>query len=822
MASFIQPLRHALRRMARAPLFASVTLLTLAVGIGANVALFAVIYGVLLKPLPYPDSGRLVAIWQTVEKLGIPELNASPATYFLYREEGRVFEDVGLWRTESATVTELAEPERVPTLVVTDGTLPILGVKPVLGRWFTKADDASGSAETALLSYGYWQRRFGGDRSAVGRRIVVDGRPREIIGIMPDEFQFMNRKPAVILPFRFNRGEVFIGNFSYRAVARLRPGFTLAQANADVGRMLPMLVDKFPPAPGMSRKMLDEVRLGPSVRPLKKDVVGDVGTTLWVLMATVGIVLFIACANVANLLLLRTEGRQQELAIRAALGAGWSQIAREMLIESVALGVAGGALAVGLAWGALRLLLALAPSHLPRLTEIGLDSSVMLFAVLLSICSGFVFGLIPVFKYAGRGPAAGLHGVGRTFSEGRERHRARSALVVVQVALALVLLVGSGLMIRTFQALRGVDPGFTAPEEIQTLRVSIPQAQVKEPARVLRMHKEILEKLAGIPGVRSAAAVNSVTMDGFDNNDPIFAEDRTYAEGHIPPMRRYKHITPGLFQTMGARLVAGRDFTWTDLLEGRPVLLVSENLARELWGTPAAALGKRVRENPKGVWREVIGVASDEHDDGVDRNAPAVVYWPLYARNVWTDAERVQRSVVYTLRTSRAGSSELLKDIQTAVWSVNPELPLADVRTVQQIYDRSLARTSFTLVLIAVASGMALFLGVIGIYGVISYSVSQRTREIGIRMALGAPDQTVRGMFVRHGLLLTAVGLGIGLVAAAAVTRVMQTLLYNVSPLDPLTYGTVCLVLLAATLAATYIPARRATRIAPLEALRTE
>jgi predicted permease len=814
--------KHVIRRLSRSPLFTTVTLLTLAVGIGANVALFAVVYGVLLKPLPYPESDRLVAIWQTVEKLGIPEINASPATYFLYREEGKAFEDVGLWRMESATVTGLAEPERVPTMLVTDGTLPILGVKPVLGRWFTRSDDTPGSPETAMLSHAYWQRRFGGDRTVIGRRILVDGSAREVIGILPDNFRFMSTQPSIVFPFQFNRGEVFVGNFSYQAVARLKPDVSSAQANADVARMIPMLIQKFPPAPGMSSRMFEEVRMGPSVRPLKNDVVGDVGKVLWVLMATVGIVLFIACANVANLLLVRAEGRQHELAIRAALGAGWAQIARELLFESVALGVAGGALGVALAYWALRLLGYLAPARLPRLDEIGIDANVLLFTAVLSVLAGALFGLIPAIKYASRGPSAGLRGVGRTFSEGRERHRARSALVVVQVALALVLLVGSGLMIRTFRALRTVEPGFQAPQAIQTLRVSIPSAQVSEGIRVVRMHNDILDKLRAMPGAQSVAATNSVTMDGFDNNDPIYAEDRTYAEGQLPPIRRYKYITPGTFETVGRPLIAGRDVSWTDLYEKRFVILISENLARELWGNATAAVGKRVRENPKGAWREVIGVVADERDDGVEKKAPAVAYWPLLVKNIWQMDERVQRSVVYTIRSNRAGSSSFLKEIQSAVWSVNPELPIADVRTMQQIYDRSLARTSFTLILLAVAAGMALFLGVIGIYGVISYSVSQRTREIGIRIALGAADRTVRRMFLRDGLMLTLVGLGLGVVAAGVLTRIMTSLLHGVSPLDPPTYMGVSALLLCAAAAATYIPARRATRIAPVEALRME
>jgi predicted permease len=377
-------------------------------------------------------------------------------------------------------------------------------------------------------------------------------------------------------------------------------------------------------------------------------------------------------------------------------------------------------------------------------------------------------------------------------------------------------------MIRTFQALRAVQPGFTQPETIQTFRVSIPQAHVREAARVLRMQNDILDKLAAIPGVTSVAAVNSVTMDGFDSNDPIYAEDHVYSEGQIPAIRRYKYATPGLFRTMGNPLVAGRDFTWTDLYEKRPVIILSENLARELWGDAGRAIGKRVRENPKGLWREVIGVAAPERDDGVERKAPAVAYWPMLRGRFWDEEESVQRGAAFVVRSSRAGTADFLKEVQRAVWSVNPDLPVAGIRTVRELYDRSLARTSFTLVLLAMAAGMALLLGVVGIYGVISYSVSQRTREIGIRIALGAPQSLVRGMFVRHGLLLTGIGLACGILCAVWVTRVMSSLLFEVSALDPLTYAAVSALLLAAALLATWLPARRATAVQPVDALRAE
>jgi predicted permease len=803
-------------------MFTALTLITLAIGIGANTAIFSVLNGVLLKPLPYPDSNRLVGVWESTHLQGIPILNASPATYFTFREESRTFQDLGLWRNDSANITGSGDPEQVPTLTVTDGLLPVLGVQPILGRWFTRKEDQPGVPRTVVLSYGFWQRKFGGDPSAIGRRLIVDGQSAEIVGVMPASFRFMSRDWALMAPFQLDRGKTIIGNFSYQAVARLKPGVTLAQAGADEARMLPMMLDKFPPAPGMSLQMMREAALGPSVHLLKQDVVGDIGTVLWVLMGTIGAVLFIACANVANLMLVRAEGRQQEFAIRAALGAGWSRIAREPLLESVLLGLIGGALGVLVAGGAIKMLVFMSPANLPRLDEITLDPLVLAFAVAVSLAAGVLFGLIPVFRYAGSHLAGTLRQGGRTASEGRERHRARSVLVVVQVALALVLLIGSGLMIRTVRALKHVAPGFTQPEQILTLTISIPDALEPKPEQVVRTYDNIMQKVSAIPGVTAAGLTNAITMDGNTDNDPIFASDHRYADGQIPPIRRYKFIAPGYFKSMGNPILAGRDLTWTDIYETRPVVLVSEALARELWRDPAAALGKQVRETPSAPWREVIGVAGDERDDGVNQKATTIVYWPLMNRKLWGQDLMAQRGEIFALRSTRTGSAGFLNEVRQAVWSVNPDLPIANVRTVREIYDRSMARTSFTLVLLTIAAAMALLLGIVGIYGVISYTVSQRTREIGIRMALGAPQQSVLEMFVRQGLMLTAIGVACGVLAAAALTRLMAAQLFEVSPLDPVTYGAVSLVLAAAAVLASYIPARRAAAIEPVEALRVE
>jgi len=823
MAYWLQHLREIIRRLSRTAGFASVAVLTIALGIGANTAIFSVINGVLLKPLPYPKPDELVGMWHTAPGINIPDLNQAPSNYFTYRDQSRTLVDMGLYNNRSASVTGLAQPEQVQTIEVTDGTLPILGVPPLLGRWFERKDDQPGSAKTVMLAYGYWQRQFGGERSVIGRRILVNGDAHEVIGVMPRDFRFLDYKFSLVVPMRLDRNKTFLGNFSYRGVARMKPGITVAQVNADVARMLPMVLTAFPAPPGFSPRIFEQARIGPNVRPFAKDLIGDVGGVLWVLMGTVGLVLLIACANVANLMLVRAEARQQELAIRSALGAGWNRIAGELLSESIVLGLLGGAAGVGLAYAALKLLVALAPAGLPRLDEISIDIRTALFALALSIVSGLLFGFIPVFRYAGIRPALGLRQGSRSFSQSRERHRVQNGLVIVQVGLALVLVIGSGLMIRTFWALQRQSPGFTRPEQVQTLRIAIPETEVKEPERVARLQQAILEKLSQIPGVSDAGISSSMTMDNRNSNDLIFVKDRTYAESDLPPIRRFKSISPGFFKTVGNPLIAGRDLTWDDTFNFVPVVLVSENFAREYWGSPAAALGKRIRENSKSEWREIIGVVGNELDDGANKKAPTVIYWPLMMKQFWIEPIHVVRyPVAYALRTPRAGTEQLAAETRQAVWSVNPNLPVADVGTLEDIYKKSMARVSFTMVMLALAGGMALLLGMIGIYGVISYSVTQKTREIGIRTALGASESQVVSMFVRRGFRLALVGVVLGLAGAVASTRLMTSLLFGVSAIDPATYAAVAAAVIAAAVAASYVPSRGAARAVPLEALRAE
>jgi predicted permease len=804
--------RHAARRLLRTPAFTLATLATLALGIGANTAIFSVVNSVLLKPLPFPEADRLVGLWQTAPGVDIEDLNASIADYVTYREESRTLADVAIWNGTSLNVTGLAEPERVDGLNATFRLLPMLGVTPILGRAFVERDNDRSRPEVVMLGYGYWQRRFGGDPAAVGRRIMVDGTAREIIGVLPQGFWFMDMSHDLVVPLRFDRATVRLAGYNFQAIGRLRPGVTLAQVDADVARMIGVALTKLPPPEGMTIKMMEDARLGPNVRPLLDDLVGDIGKSLWVVMATIGIVLLIACANVANLLLVRTEGRAQELAIRAAIGAGRGRLAREMLLESLLLGLLGGAAGIGFAVAALQLVLTMNPAKLPRLELIAVDATSLVFTLVVSVTAGLAFGAIPVLKHARVGLAGALRAGGRNASAGRDRNITRNTLTIVQVALALVLLIGSGLMIRTFQSMRRVQPGFTEPGTLQTLRIAIPGDVAADDARVRLMQQNLVDALAALPGVASVSLINGLPMTGFGSQDPVAASDHTYRENQIPPLRRFVRTVPKTFQVLGTPLTAGRDYEWADIHQTRDVVLISDNFAREYWGSAAAAIGKRIRSNPNDPWSEVIGVVADIRHDGVDRPAPSTVYWP----------QRSVRSVTVMIRGPRAGTEGYAAEIRRAVASVSASLPVTQMQTMQQVYDRSMARTAFTLTLLAISGGMALLLAAIGIYAVISYTVSQRTREIGIRMALGAQQDRLKLMFVRNGLLWGGIGAAAGVVAAAMLSQLMSALLFEINPIDPLTYGVVVIGLLAAAAVASYLPARRVTRIDPVEALRAE
>lgn len=822
MEDTAKAIRYAFRKLRRAPAFTAAGAATLALGIGANAALFTVVNGVLLKPLPFDDPDELVGVWHTAPGLGFEQVNQSAAMYFTYREEGRAFQDIALWDDRTVSITGLDEPEQVGAMLVTDGFFPLLRVQPRVGRVFTAEDDAPGAPLTAILGHGYWQRAFGGDPGVVGRTLNVNGRSREIVGVLPEGFGFLRFQPAVWMPAQFDRALTTVGNFDYQGIARLRDGVNLEQANADVTRLIPRSVENFPG--GLTLSMLREARFGADVHPLKDDVVGDLGRMLWVLLGTVSIVLLIACANVANLFLVRAEGRAREVAVRTAMGASRGDVARQFLAESVVLGLLGGAGGLILAHGGIRLLLATAPDTLPRVREITVDPAVWVFTLGVSVLAGLLFGVFPVVRHRRLEMATALKEGGRGGSTGKERHRARNGLVVAQIALALVLLVGSGLMIRSFQALRHVDPGFQRPDEVLTFRVSLPSATVPDPAEVVRSYRAVLDGLGALPGVTSVGASNSVTMDGFDSNDAVWVEDFPTPEGQLPPIRRFKWITPGYFETMENPLLAGRAFDWSDVHALNRVVVVTENFAREYWDGPSAAVGRRIATgNPSDpVYREIVGVVGDVHDDGVERDPPAVVYWPAAVEAFWGAETFVQRSTAFVVRTRGRSPADLVAQAREVVWALHPDVPVASVRTLDEILERSMARTSFTMVMLAIAATVALLLGSVGIYGVISYVVSQRTREIGVRIALGARTADVSRMVLRQGLLLAGAGVGLGLVAAVVLTRLMSTLLYGVRASDPLTYGIVAAALASIALVASWLPARRAAAVDPIEALRFE
>ncbi len=823
--SWLQDLRYALRGLRRSPLFTVVALFTFAIGCGANTAVFSVVDAVLLKPLPYPNPDELVAVWHTAPgALGLTDvsggLRLSPSMLVTYQDEGRSFEKMGMWIEGSASVTGIGDPEHVISIALMGDVLQALEVPPLLGRWLETADEVPNTARHVVLTYAYWQRRFGGDRTVVGRTITVDAAPAEVVGVMPQGFRVLDTPADLLVPLPSARTGLMPYPFFGKGVARLKPGVSIEQANTDLGRLLPRWLERFPFADGRDAKAayLDGWKITPAIRPLKQDVVGDVGNVLWVVMGTIGVVLVIACANVMNLLLVRAEKRRPELAVRGALGAGSWRIVRSLLIESALVGVAGGALGLGLAAAALTAIKRLAPATLPRVDAIALDGRALLFTLFVSTAAGVLLGLVPALRYAGPKIGVALRAGGRSAMQGKTQHRAQDVLVVAQVALALVLIVSSVLMIRTFAALRVVEPGFAEPQTLQTARIAIPPQIGRNPQNVFRLESAIADAIAHIPSVSSVGFASALPMDGvygFWNSVEVEDQPRDQS-GTASTLRSYKFVSPGLFRTTGARLLAGRELEQADFDDGRPVVLVSENLARELWREPAAALGKRI--NGGGAWNEIVGVVQDTYDNGLQEPAPTTTYWPVYLKQVDT----AQPNVVFAIRSPLAGRASFIRAIEQAVWSVDGGLPLANAVTMQTYYDRSLARTSFALVMLAIAGVAALVLGVVGLYGVISYVVSQRRREIAIRLALGAQQRDVTRSFVRYGAGLAGIGVLIGLGGAAAVTRFMGTLLYGVGALDPLTYATVALALGAAAVLASWLPARRAAAVDPAEALTAE
>ncbi len=825
LADLVRDLRLALRTLAKRPLFSAVVVLVLALGIGAGSAIFTLLDAVILSPLPFDESDRLVAVSHTAPGLGIADAGQCAAWHFTYEEENRVFEDLGMYTAGSAAVTGGEAPEVVPVLRVTSGVFRALRLHPVLGRSFAPEDEEPEAPATLLLSHGYWQSRFGGDPGVLGRILQVDGQSSEIVGVMPASLRSLGPDPALFTPLRYLKAGLFVGNTGLDAVARLKDGVTLNQASADVARMLPMAFDKFPGGPVLDS--MAEAGFAPDLRPLKDDLVGSVSNLLWILMAGVGVLFLIACANVANLFLVRAEGKGSEMAVRTALGASPGLIGWEYLKESLLLGVLGGAGGLALADAGLRVLVAMDSSRLPRLDEVSLNPKVLLFTLVISIGAGILFGLLPVVRYRRKGLTDALKPGASGVLSGRKRHRAQNALAASQVALALLMVVASMLMVRSFRALRNVDPGFGNPEEVLALRLFIAPLEAGDLAVIAQTHEAIARRMEDIAGVTSVGLATAIPMDGSNNWNPLYTQDAVAGGTERPVSRRHKWIGEGYLETLQIPLLLGRTFTWEDVHNRIPAVLVSANLAEEYWGSPEAAMGKKVAVRASPVrWHEVIGVVGNVREDGVDQDPTAEVYWPQVTLAFWEgDTENDVWSwpaMGYAVRSSRVGSPDFLQEIREAVWSVNAELPLRGMRPLPELMARSVARTSFTLVLFGIAAIVAMILGIVGVYGVISYAVSQRRCELALRMILGARAGHVKRVVLRQGLVISGIGVAVGLGLALGLTRLMAGLLYGVSPVDPLTFLSVATGLTAVALVASYLPARRAAGVDPMTALRSE
>jgi predicted permease len=815
--------KYALRRLRRAPLFTAIALITLAIAVGANTVIFSVVNGVLLKPLSYPNPDRLIAVDHSSQQMGFKKMGIAPSIYFVYREQNTTLADIGAYDDDELDVTGAGAPEHVRVLDVTDGTLPVLGVSPVLGRLFTRQDDSPGAAQTVVLTYPYWQQRFGGASSVIGSSITAGGVPREIIGVLPQTFHFLDQKdPSLIVPMQWDRANTTLGSFEGNAIARLKPGVSLQHATADLERMLPVVARTFPPPEGFSTSLYQSLHYTPSLMPLKEEVVGSVQNVLWVLLAATILVLLVACANVANLLIIRVEGRYHEFAIRYAIGGARKGITADIFLESSLLGLAGSLIGLLLAIGAMRVIVGIGATNIPRIRDISITPSVLFFTVAIAVIASLLIACVPILKSTSPHLISDLREGGRGVGDGRRGQGTRKALVMIQVALSVILLICSGLMIRTFRAMTNVSPGFTSPETVQTFGFYIPDTQIPDtsPQLVIRMDEAIVQKIASIPGVSSVSIGRSVPMDGNSANNDVYVQNRTDEGSQVPPARRFNYVAPGFFSTLGTRLLAGRDFTWTDTYEKRPVVIVSKSFASEYWRRPQDALGQRIRVVRTDPWREIIGVSEDVHYDGVEKPSPSLVYWPLMMEHFAGQKQRLQRATVFVVRSQLAGTQSFMKSIQQQISMVNPNVPLANSETLGDLYTQSMARTTFTLVMLCVSGAIALLLGTVGIYGVIAYSVSQRTREIGIRMALGAQRGVVVRAFIRQGMWLTVVGIAIGLVIASATMRFMSAILYGVSAHDPITYITITCAVVIAALLACYLPSRRAAEVDPVLALR--
>ena len=805
----LHDLRYALRQLLKSPAFTFVVVLTIALGIGANTAIFSVVNAVLLRPLPYRDSDRLVTI------LHDGDHPVAPANYLDWRNQNHSFEAMGIAENWTPNLSGTAQSESVDGLQVSSNLFPMLGVQPLLGRFFLPDEETKGKEHEVILGYRLWQRDFGGDPGIVGRPITLQGEPYTVVGVMPSGFQFA--------PFWATKAEVFAplalgdrvasreGN-SLRVFARLKPGVSVEEARSEMTTITGRLEQQYP---GTNRNV--------TVQLLKEKVVGDVRPAVLVLLAAVSFVLLIACANVAHLLMARGAARQKEIAIRAALGAERWQITRQYLTESLLLAFLGGTAGLLLAFWGIRMLVRLLPASMPRVDSIGLDWRVLLFTAALSIVTGIIFGIVPALQAGDVHLRDALQETGRGTGESFRRNRLRSVLVGSEFALAILLMIGAGLMIRTFSALRAIDPGFQ-PHHLLSAVVSVAGSEEARPEKRAVFYQEVLQRVGALPGVESVSAINHVPLAGDTWGYPFKVEGRPLPLPGESPNAIYRVIFPGYFRTMGISLLRGRDITDRDNLNAPGVVIINDRLARLYW-PGEDAVGKRITfDNPQKnpVWLTVVGVAQNSKQDDWTSASRPEMYLPLLQSDDYLQTPSGHFEYMTLVVRATGDPAALVNEIKTAVAAIDKNVPISEIVTLDQAIDDLNAQPRFELWLLASFATLAVVLAALGIYGVMSYSVSRRTHELGVRMALGADQGKVIRLVVRQAMTLALMGSACGLAAAFVLTRMMAKLLYGVQSSDPATYIGVAMIVCAVALLASYIPARRATQIDPVTALRCE
>jgi putative ABC transport system permease protein len=809
METLWQDLRFGFRQLLNKPGFALIAVLSLALGIGANTAIFSLVDAVLLRPLPFHDPDRLVMVWEDATGIGFPRNTPAPANYADWKTQNQVFEDMAALSWKSYNLTDEGEPEQVEAQAVTANFFPLLGVKPELGRNFTQEEDQPGRNKVALISYGLWQRRFGGDPALIGKAILLDGEKSTVIGVMPPGFQFLAKETGLWVPMAFSREELAKRSSHYlTVVARMKPDVTLAQARSDIAAIM-QRINRDHPQPGFE--------FGSTVISLREQLAGDVRPALIVLLVAVGFVLLIACANIANLLLSRGAARFREIAVRTALGAGRRRIVRQLLTESMLLAAAGGVAGLLFAWLSFSFLKQLIPGGMVLNAAVRIDARIFGFTLLLSLLTGVIFGLAPALQAAKVDLNEALKQSGGRTGTGAGHRRLRSALVIIEIALALVLLVGAGLLIQTFLRLRALDIGVDT-ENVLTARTLLPRSKYGELPKRAAFYQQVLERVRALPGVVSAGYTTAVPLTWKGGTSSFTVEGRE--QGPVKDALT-RQVSPGYMETMGIRLRRGRFFDDRDGAQSQPVSIINETMAHQFW-PGGNALGKRFKfglPDSQTPWVTVVGVVGDVKEMGLQAPAKPEMFFPYQQPPNPFWFWNAPRDL--TVRTSGDPLS-VAAAVRQAVWSVDRNQPVSNIRTMGHVLAEEVAQRRIGMMLLAAFAALALLLASLGIYGVLSYAVAQRTQEIGIRMALGADRKDVLRMVVTDGIRLATAGIAIGLGVSFALTRLMAGLLFGISASDPRTLGAVTLLLIAVALIACYVPARRAAKVDPMIALRCE